>query len=422
MRTHAARQLSMNMELPPTSLHVFPTVQVDDPDLYPAVRAQIKAAALDNCTNLEVWRIDERSQRLAYATHGFYRFFGKFPPPVARHFISTFSKSGDIILDPMCGSGTSVVEGILLDRDVVGLDINPLAVAIATAKTLKLDRTRLEAECHHVVTLARRGGCAIPPLHRHLRKPDHWFMPETTQVLGRIRAAIAKIIVDWPEAQPFFHASFAGIIRTCSRATNQQGRLFLDKQSAVLDPLPLFERRLWKNAEALLGLPHSARHRPTVGAASNVRLRKAVDGALIHPPYFNSYKYSSVMSLEMAWLNIERKEIAAQEIREGFKQGKHAKLHHYLEDLQATMSSVADNVNPGGYVAVMLGDTVLCGEYVQVAAPFIASMKQLGLSLDRLAVRPPKFTEASWVASQRRNASELGANISDYVILFKKVR
>ena len=55
---------------------------------------------------------------------------------------------------------------------------------------------------------------------------------------------------------------------------------------------------------------------------------------ILHPPYFNSYKYSSVNSLEMGWLGFDRLEYNKKEIREFFKVGKPENVDKYV-DLEA---------------------------------------------------------------------------------------
>jgi site-specific DNA-methyltransferase (adenine-specific)/site-specific DNA-methyltransferase (cytosine-N4-specific) len=53
---------------------------------------------------------------------------GVFPRQLARRLIYTFSNPGDVIVDPFCGSGTSLAMGIELGRTVVGSDTKKLAV------------------------------------------------------------------------------------------------------------------------------------------------------------------------------------------------------------------------------------------------------------------------------------------------------
>ncbi len=56
-----------------------------------------------------------------------HRYFARRPWSVFRELIAHYSNPGSIILDPFCGGGVTVVEGLRLGRKVIGVDINPLA-------------------------------------------------------------------------------------------------------------------------------------------------------------------------------------------------------------------------------------------------------------------------------------------------------
>jgi len=71
-------------------------------------------------------------------THGFYHYPARFSPVVARTVIEQFSNRNDWILDPFMGGGTAIVEGLASGRRMVGVDINPLAHFVATARTTPL--------------------------------------------------------------------------------------------------------------------------------------------------------------------------------------------------------------------------------------------------------------------------------------------
>jgi hypothetical protein len=72
-------------------------------------------------------------------THNFYRYPARFSPAFAAAAIEQFSSPGDLVLDPYMGGGTSVVEGIVAGRDVVGNDLNSLATFITKVKTTALN-------------------------------------------------------------------------------------------------------------------------------------------------------------------------------------------------------------------------------------------------------------------------------------------
>lgn len=81
-----------------------------------------------------VWSFPKRGD---WATHKpDYR--GNFAPQVPRNVILNYSDEGDLVLDPMVGGGTTLIEARLLNRTAIGYDVNQNAVNISN------DRIRFE--------------------------------------------------------------------------------------------------------------------------------------------------------------------------------------------------------------------------------------------------------------------------------------
>jgi DNA modification methylase len=76
-----------------------------------------------------VWSFPERGN---WATHN-PKYRGNFAPQIPRNIIEMYSGPGDLILDPMVGAGTTLIEARLLARNAVGLDINPQAIELTRA-------------------------------------------------------------------------------------------------------------------------------------------------------------------------------------------------------------------------------------------------------------------------------------------------
>lgn len=73
-----------------------------------------------------VWSFPKRG---SWATHkGDYR--GNWAPQIPRALILMYTKPGDVVLDPMIGSGTTCIEAKLLGRNCIGVDINYNAVIL----------------------------------------------------------------------------------------------------------------------------------------------------------------------------------------------------------------------------------------------------------------------------------------------------
>ena len=74
-----------------------------------------------------IWSFPDRGD---WATHkGNYR--GNWSPYIPRNLILKYTRKGNWVLDQMMGSGTTLVEAKLLERNAIGVDINLDAVMVA---------------------------------------------------------------------------------------------------------------------------------------------------------------------------------------------------------------------------------------------------------------------------------------------------
>lgn len=105
------------------------------PQIDPGVRGNAKANKLD-------------PQDRAF--HDWYRFVLSFPPHLVRQYITEFGLAGDdVVMDPFCGTGTTIVEARKLGVLAVGLEANPVAQFACTTKldwTVEPDSLRSLAE------------------------------------------------------------------------------------------------------------------------------------------------------------------------------------------------------------------------------------------------------------------------------------
>jgi modification methylase len=93
----------------------------------------------------------------------------KMLPAIAAHAIACYTTAGDTVLDPMCGSGTTLAEAVRAGRHAIGVDIEPPFAAIAEAN-LRL-ATQQGATGHGQVITgdATRLPQLLPPeVHGHV--------------------------------------------------------------------------------------------------------------------------------------------------------------------------------------------------------------------------------------------------------------
>ena len=384
--------------------------------------ALIEKSGLDQLAPVETWTALGTNQQLAYATHGIFRYFGKFPPPIATYMISQYTKEKDLVIDPMCGSGTTALEAGILKRRCAVNDVNPLSVLISKVKTTKIDKSLLEEKLEYLKENYRPMSLeeyAFVPVA--LKDPDHWFLKETSDSLRGIKYLIEQETNT--NLKNFLKVIFAATIRRVSRATTQQGRLFLDVATALEDAFPTFEKRYEIGMKGLAELPEISDieyYNVDLKDLSAIDYEGKAKLVILHPPYFNSYKYSSVNSLEMGWLGYDRNQCNKKEVKEFFKVGKPENYERYVKDMSLALNNALNMLVPGGVLGLMIGDTIMKGEYIQVTRSLMDKLDSDKYEISKVVMRVPKYTEATWVASQRRDSNNIGITLSDYIVLIRK--
>jgi hypothetical protein len=117
-------------------------------------------------------------------THGYYKYPARFSPSFARAAIETFTKPGDICLDPHVGGGTTVVEAIAAGREAVGVDISTLAEFVTGIKCTVFSDAELDILERWSYDVAasvdiRKPSTALSSYqelgyYKHLNHPSRW--------------------------------------------------------------------------------------------------------------------------------------------------------------------------------------------------------------------------------------------------------
>ena len=134
--------------------------------------------------------------RVGGLTHGFYRYPARFSPLFARTAIDAFTDTGDLVLDPFMGGGTTVVEARTRGRRAFGSDTNSLAVFITRAKTTALTDRELTGIAKWIGHQAER---VWSPTEQQLtgepgtEYPQNFASPLTWHLHGFFQGALADL-------------------------------------------------------------------------------------------------------------------------------------------------------------------------------------------------------------------------------------
>ena len=145
--------------------------------------------------------LDFHNESSSYTTHTIHAFAAKFPPQLPRAFIEQLTHPGDTVLDPMMGSGTTVLEATLLGRRAIGVDLDPLAVRVSRVKTRAVDHEHLRAAGDAIIanasTLLRDRAALTTQIKRRFDPAtrdflDYWFTAEAQHELLALLLSIEE--------------------------------------------------------------------------------------------------------------------------------------------------------------------------------------------------------------------------------------
>ena len=107
--------------------------------------------------------------------HGLHPYLGKFPPQLAEALIRRHCPPGGLVLDPFCGSGTTLVEAVGLGRDAVGCDISAFNALLTREKTRAHDAAEVAAGLAATLARAEELLAAGDVAGRTPRLPGEWY-------------------------------------------------------------------------------------------------------------------------------------------------------------------------------------------------------------------------------------------------------
>ena len=178
----------------------------------------------DRLISLLAENLDFHDEDSGYGSHNFHSFPAKFPPQLPYKFIAALTAPGEVVLDPMLGSGTTIVEAYRTGRHAIGFDIDPLALLICRVKTTFLDIDEVARIGASISAQAKQSVTERPDLLRAALQTqgdektrkfvNYWFESNTQIELLALRQEIDR--VNDEAIRAFFDLAFSSIIITKS--------------------------------------------------------------------------------------------------------------------------------------------------------------------------------------------------------------
>ena len=251
---------------------------------------------------------------VSHLTHGIHKYPGKFIPQIPEWALCKYENkiSDGYVLDPFCGSGTTLLECSLKGIKSIGIDIDPLSCMISKVKTTPIDKERLEWLLNKLTAFNKIEKQYYNPKTHNL---DHWFSSDSVRKLGSIRSHIESIYIDdkiTKDEYDLLIIIFSSIIRKVSNADNRSQKTYVShtrikKPSEVFSE---FSKSLNNTINDVLDYTEALSEnyqKPKIFNTSSTNINEIIDKFKIElvitsPPYIKSIDYVYNQMAELFWI------------------------------------------------------------------------------------------------------------------------
>ena len=299
--------------------------------------------------------------RTGYATHGLFPYRGKFHPQMIKGIINVMGlKPGDIVLDPMMGSGTVLVEACLMGIRSIGVDASPFCRFMTQTKidalTMSLSRSRKALSNYEEVFAYFQKQVRKPARGTKTRKnlKSKGFMsimePAAEYVTKKNRDQLTDKRRETSDTYNFLLLAYLDSAGYSERSGRKSP---LDQFKAILERYLFVAEKI---QDVLKGVDSDIAHADALeGDARALFLEdQSVDGIIFSPPYSFAIDYLKNDSFHLNFLGVETDKLREDMV--GLRgRGLSEKFEIYQEDMDKVVSECARVLRPGRLCTIIVG-------------------------------------------------------------------
>jgi DNA modification methylase len=280
-----------------------------------------------------------KNEKTQYLTHGFHSYPAKFIPQLPTWLMKKYSREDDTILDPFVGSGTTLVEALLNNRNCYGVEINPIGRLTSQAKSTPIDTIlllSLKGKFYDRLAILyskyfvsdgffNMGKEILNLWIPEIENIDKWFLPDVITELSIILKAINEI--ENNEFKTLLLVAFSSIIKTVSNARTEERNPKLRKELRKKpNTIKIFKGKLDRMAKDLIDFSEIVKGKKVKAKIIGKDARKLplkmneIDLVITSPPYAYAMDYVRMHKLSLYWLgednliNLDKKFIGTEKV------------------------------------------------------------------------------------------------------------
>jgi DNA modification methylase len=324
--------------------------------------------------------------------HGFHSYPARFHPALVRRLLDGISP-GATVLDPFCGSGTTLVEAALAGARGFGVDINPLAVELSRLKATPLAeplRRLLVAEAQRIssAALARVKARARTRTSGNQYDDPRHYQPHIFRELVGLREEL-----DGADAsvRPILLLVLSSIIVKVSKQPSDTAAGEVERSIGKGMPSRLFARRaeeLERQLATFASRVPPGTPPPDVRSGDARRLShlqpRSIDLVITSPPYLGTYDYAAQHARRFGWLGLDARametaEIGARRRATGVAKGPADAFDVWQRDVDTFIGELARVL--GGSAYVVIGDSAVGSRVVEGDAAIRKASEKFNLQV-----------------------------------------
>lgn len=304
-------------------------------------------------------------------THNIHPYPAKYIPQIPGSLIDYLGiPAHSVVMDPFCGSGTTLLEAAIRGHDAIGIDSNPIATLISRTKCVHLSKE----QCEHINVVLSRLDLFETTEDAAINIPDflnrdHWFQSNMQRELGYIRSLIDS--VPDPQTADFLRTAFSAIIVKSSNQESDTRWRAKNKNLPDGFAIAMFKKKVLDMLCKMKQLEKYPLGSVTVKTQDSRYIDFIQDGtvacAVTSPPYMNSFDYYLYHKLRMYWLGYDHYEVQEKEIGSRNKHCDNGRgIDVYVESIFQVVEQVYKKLMPQGYFCVVIGDSIYKGKLVRM--------------------------------------------------------